>query len=166
MGRLTLMAIRSGRRRAQALSGHEIVHDHVLMRAPRRRTTANAGLVERPSVVVYTFERPPDSEIAGGADIAPAEVPREKPLRGPTPETAHGGNRVNDLLVRLAAERIQVQSAGGDETSKADDVLRLPSGQLQASKRADIGAREPFRVRKAIDRLAGNVDRNAEVASE
>src|SRR6266508_5669433 len=101
----------------------EIVHGHVLVLAPGRGAPPDGRLVESPPAVVEVLERAADREIARGADVAPAEVAREEPLGRPAAEAAHGGERLDDVLVRAASERGEVESARRDPPGEADDVL-------------------------------------------
>src|ERR1700693_1220506 len=87
MGRVILIAMPSGRRRAQLPPGPEVVDGHALVRPPGGSAPPDVGEV---------LERAADREIARSADVAPAEVTRKEPLGGPAAEAAHGGERLDD----------------------------------------------------------------------
>src|SRR5882672_3914009 len=108
MGRLSLIAMPSGRLRTQPLPRQEIVNRHVLMCPPGRGAAPDACFVERAPAVVEALEGAAHREIARSTDVAAPEVAREKPFRRPAAEAPDGGERLDHPLVRGAAERSEV----------------------------------------------------------
>src|SRR3990172_3613180 len=166
MGRLILIAMPSGRRRAQLPPGQEVVDGHVLVRPPGGSAPPDSRLLEGPPAVVEVLERAADREIARGADVAPAEVAREEPLGGPAAEAAHGGERLDDVLVGAASERAEIESARGHLAPEAHDVLRLARRELHPAQLAHPRPRQPFRLGKTVDGVPAPLDRRAEAAHE
>src|SRR6202795_43273 len=125
MGRLILIAMPSGRRRAKLPPGQEVVDGHVLVRPPGGSAPPDGRFVEGPPAVVEVLERAADREIPRSADVAPAEVAREEPLGRPPAEAAHGGERLDDVLVGAASERGEIESARGHPGPGAPERLSL-----------------------------------------
>src|SRR5262252_949086 len=124
------MAMMSSRRR-QAPSRQEIVDGQVLVRAPPRRATTHARLVEGTSAIEEVLEGAPHRQVPRSADVAAAEVAREKPLRRPPAEAAHGGERPDHLVVAVTLQRVQVYRPPGNPTSQGDHVFGLSRGELE-----------------------------------
>src|SRR5574342_269291 len=102
MGRLILMAMRSGRRRVELPPGQEIVHGHVPVSPPRGGAPPDSRLVEGAPAIVEMLERASNREIARGADVTATEAAGEEPLGCPAAETAHGGQRLDDVVIGSA----------------------------------------------------------------
>src|ERR1700675_2686659 len=166
MGRVILIAMTSGRRRAQLPPGQEVVHGHVLVRPPGGSAPPDGGLVEGPPAVVEVLERAADREIARGADVASAEVAREEPVGRPAAEAAHGGERLDDLLVGAAAEGSEIESARGHLAPEADDILRLARRELHPAQLTHPRPSQPLRLGKSVDGMPAHVDGRAESAHE
>src|SRR4029453_3116081 len=152
--------------RPQPRAAQERVDGHVLMRTPRPRPPSDTRLVEDPSAVVKALEGPAHREITRGTDVASAQMAREKPLGRPATEAADGGERLDHLLVRALGERLQIEAARGDMVREAHDILRLPGGQLKPAQLVHLSPGELRRLGKAVHRLAGHVDGNAEAVHE
>src|SRR3990172_2302031 len=166
MGRLILIAMPSGRRRAQLPPGQEVVDGHVLVRPPDGGAPPDSRLLEGSPAVVEVFERAADREIARGADVAPAQVAGEEPLGGPAAEAAHCHQRLDDVLVGAASERGEIESARGHLAPEAHDVLRLARRELHPAQLAHTRARQPLRLGKTVDGVPAHLDRRAEAAHE
>src|SRR5574341_1573869 len=166
MGRLILIAMPSGRRRAQLTPGQEIVDRHVLVRSPGGSAPPDRRLLEGPPAIVEVLERAPDREITRRADVAPAEVAREEPFGGPAAEAAHGGERLDDVLVGAVSERAEIELARGDLAREAHDVLRLARRELHPAQLAQPRPCQPLRLGKTVDGVPGHLDRRAEAAHE
>src|SRR5262249_37441833 len=145
MGRLILIAMMS-RCRRQAPSRQEIVDGQVLVRAPPGRATPHARLVEGTSAIEEVLEGAPHRQVPRGADVAAAEMAREKPFRRPSAETAHGGERPDHLVVGVTLQRVQVHRFPGNPTSQGDHVLGLSRGELKPTQLGYARSGEAYTV--------------------
>src|ERR1700730_7628079 len=123
MGRLTLRAVPpSPRLGAKRLARQEIVDGHVLVPSPGERALADGSLAQLPAPSVKVLEGPAHAEIAGGANIAAAQVPGEEPFRRPTPKAADGREGLDPLVVRAPGEGVEIELARGDPAGETDDT--------------------------------------------
>src|SRR4029450_6323022 len=126
----------------------------------------NGALAQVAAAVVEVRERLPHREVAGGADGAAPQAPRREARRGPAPEPAHRGQRLDDLLVGPRRERDEVELALIDTTGEADDVLGLAAAELHPPQLAHTGPREGRRLGERVEGLAAHADHRAVPAYE
>src|SRR5712691_8960618 len=140
MGKLSLMAMASsGRLQAEPLAGQKIVHGHVLMSPPCERALAYGRFAQRAAPSIEVLEGPAHAEIAGGTDIATAEVP---------------------------GERVEIQLARLDLARQTDDILGLAGGELHAPQITDAGAGQLGRLRESVHGVTTDVHGRPEAAHQ
>src|SRR5687768_1459140 len=93
---------------AETQSGEQVVDGEIAVRTPRLRPAAHGILREQSPPAVVPLACAPHAEIAGRTHRAPAETPREIPLRGPQTESAERGDGLDDARVRRVGQRREV----------------------------------------------------------
>src|SRR5262249_51956576 len=121
------------------------------MLAPQPRAAPNRLLLERTPAPVVVDERLADREVTGRTDVAAAEAAREKPVGGPSAETAERGELLDDERRFRRAHRVEIERAGHDGAREIPDVLGLSRGVLQRSKLRDLCPSEPRGLGKCPD---------------
>ena len=83
-----------------------------------------------------------------------------------TADAAHGGQRLDDLLVGAAAEGSEIESARGDLAPETHDVLRLERRELHSAQLGHPRPSQPLRLGKSVDGMPAHLDCRAESAHE